>query len=29
MSMEGGKVDRAGSAVGGRKEMGEREEKGE
>ena len=26
MSMEGGKVDRAGSVVGGRREMGEREE---
>lgn len=28
MSMEGGKVDRAGSVVGRRREMGEREEKG-
>ena len=28
MSMEGGKVDRAGSVVGGRRETGEREEKG-
>ena len=28
MSMEGGKVDRAGSVVGGRREMGEMGEKG-